>query len=194
MRKIDAATKEEIAKMLQEILEPLIKKTVDETVKNVVAAQVRDWHDMFVKCSDVAYSADNKITAIWFYLKHPKGFLFRVDKQEGRPFQDGKWTFTKRLVCYLDYLYRGEIHTVTLIQAYDSDIGRYYSAQVYEETENVLRVLITTKSEDGSIEKARREVEKSTGNISCINDPEKEIKIYGNADEKETKVFFQDKR
>lgn len=194
MRKIDDATKDEIAKRVQEILEPLIKKTVDETVKNVVAAQVRDWHDMFVKCSDVAYSADDKIIAIWFYLQHPKGFLLRVDKQEGRPFQDGKWTFTKKLVCYLDYLYQGKIHTVTLIEAFGDDCDKYHSAQVYEETDKVFRVLICYRDQDGPFEEARWEIEKSTGSLNKINNSEEEVKSYGEADEKETKVFFQDKR
>ena len=192
MRKIDDATKNELVKRVQEGLKPEIEKTVKDAVTNIVAEQVRDWHDMFVKCSDVAYSAEDKITAIWFYLKHPKGFLLRVDKQqEARPFQDGKWTFTKKLVCYLDYLYHGKINTVTLIEALGDDCDKYHSAQVYEETDKVFRVLICYRDKDGFFEEVRLEIEKSTGSFSSINDLKEEVKRYGEVDEKETRVWFE---
>lgn len=177
-------------RQLEKEINDLVNKAVEKTVKE----QVSKWEQLFQKCNDVAYSADGKITAIWFYLKHPKGFCFRVDRPEGRRLEGNQWTFSAHLLCYFDYVYQGKIKTVTLIEAYGEDRNKYHSAQVYEETDSALRVLICYRDEDGSNGEACWEIEKSTGFLKKINDSEEKVKRYGEADEKETKVRFDDKQ
>ena len=192
MRKLDEATKNELIKSVQEGLKPEIEKTVKDAVTNIVAEQVRDWHDMFVKCSDVAYSADGKITAIWFYLTHPKGFCFRVDRPEGRCLRDNQWTFSAQLLCYFDYVYQGKIHTVTIIEAPCSEIDRYISARVYEETDTVYRILIETLNADGSVEVSRYEVIKAEARLQGIKISEENVKRFDeHGDEKDALVRFR---
>ena len=192
MRKLDDATKNEPVKSVQEGLKPEIEKTVKDAVTNIVAEQVRDWHDMFVKCSDVAYSADGKITAIWFYLQHPKGFCFRIDRPEGRYLKDDQWTFFAQLQCYFDYVYQGKIHTVTLVDARAYDSERYISARVYEETDTVYRILIESLNVNGSVEVSRYEVIKAKARLQEIEVSEENVKRFDeHGDEKDIVICFR---
>lgn len=147
---------------------------------------------MFVKCSDAAYSADNKITAIWFYLQHPKGFCFRVDRLEGRYLQDNQWTFSAQLQCYFDYVYQGKIHTVTLVDARASDSERYISARVYEETDTVYRISIESLNVNGSVEVSRYEVIKAEARLQGREVSEENVKRFDeHGDEKDAVIRFR---
>lgn len=199
MRKIDDATKNEIAEIVQKNLTSIIEGRVNavarDIVKKVVSEQVQDWNDLFAHCNRVAYSADGKITAIWFYLHHPKGFCFRVDRPEGRYLKDNQWTFSAQLLCYFDYVYQGKIHTVTIIEAPCSEIDRYISARVYEETDTVYRILIETLNVNGSVEVSRYEVIKAEARLQGIEVSEENVKRFDeHGDEKDAVIRFRSER
>lgn len=200
MRKLDEATKNEIAEIVQKNLTPIIEGLVSgrvnavarDIVKKVVSEQVQDWNDLFARCNNVAYSADGKITAIWFYLQHPKGFCFRVDRPEGRYLKDDQWTFSAQLQCYFDYVYQGKIHTVTLVDARASDSERYISARVYEETDTVYRILIESLNVNGSVEVSRYEVIKAEASLRDIKTSEENVKRFDeHGDEKDAVIRFR---
>lgn len=200
MRKLDEETKNGIAGIIQDGLKPVIEDLVNERVnavardivKKVVSEQVQDWNDLFSSCNKVAYSADGKITAIWFYLQHPKGFCFRVDRLEGRYLKDNQWTFSAQLLCYFDYVYQGKIHTVTLVDARASDSERYISARVYEETDTVYRILVESLNADGSVEVSRYEVIKAEARLQDIKTSEENVKRFDeHGDEKDTVIRFR---
>lgn len=200
MVKLNEATKNEIAEIVQKNLTPIIEGLIcdrinavaRDIVKKVVSEQVQDWNDLFAHCNKVAYSADGKITAIWFYLQHPKGFCFRVDRLEGRYLKDNQWTFSAQLQCYFDYVYQGKIHTVTIIEAPCSEIDRYISARVYEETDTVYRILIETLNADGSVEVSRYEVIKAEARLQGIKISEENVKRFDeHGDEKDALVRFR---
>lgn len=198
--KLNEATKNEIAEIVQKNLTSIIEGLVSgrinavarDIVKKVVSEQVQDWNNLFAHCNRVAYSADGKITAIWFYLHHPKGFCFRVDRPEGRYLKDNQWTFSAQLLCYFDYVYQGKIHTVTIIEAPCSEIDRYISARVYEETDTVYRILIETLNADGSVEVSRYEVIKAEARLQGIKISEENVKRFDeHGDEKDALVRFR---
>lgn len=192
MRKLDEATKNEIAEIVQKNLTSVIEGLVCERVNKVVSEQVQDWNDLFARCNDVAYSADGKITAIWFYLQHPKGFCFRVDRLEGRYLKDNQWTFSAQLQCYFDYVYQGKIHTVTLVDARASDSERYISARVYEETDTVYRISIESLNVNGSVEVSRYEVIKAEASLRDIKTSEENVKRFDeHGDEKDAVIRFR---
>lgn len=192
MRKIDEATKNEIAEIVQKNLTSVIEGLVCERVKKVVSEQVQDWNNLYSQCSKSVHDADGKITAIWFYLQHPKGFCFRVDRPEGRRLEGNQWTFPAQLLCYFDYVYQGKIHTVTIIEAPCSEIDRYISARVYEETDTVYRILIETLNADGSVEVSRYEVIKAEARLQGIKISEENVKRFDeHGDEKDALVRFR---
>lgn len=202
MRKLDEATKNEIAKIVQQnltsVIEGLVRNQVNavarDIVKKVVSEQVQDWNDLFAHCNKVAYSADGKITAIWFYLQHPKGFCFRVDRPEGRHLKDNQWTFSAQLQCYFDYVYQGKIRTVTLVDARASDSEKYISARVYEETDTVYRISMESLNVNGSVEVSRYEVIKAEALLRDIKTSEENVKRFDeHDDEKDTVILFTEK-
>lgn len=192
MRKLDEATKNEIAEIVQKNLTSVIEGLVCERVNKVVSEQVQDWNNLFARCNKVAYSADGKITAIWFYLQHPKGFCFRVDRREGQHLEGGRWTFFDEFLCYFDYFYQREIHTVTLIDARVSDSERFISARVYEETDTVYRISIESLNVYGSVEVSRYEVIKAEARLQDIKTSKENVKRFDeHGDEKDVVIRFR---
>ena len=185
-------TKRQLEKEINDLVNKAVEDAVNKAVEKTVKEQVSKWEQLFQKCNDVAYSADGKITAIWFYLKHPKGFCFRVDRPEGRRLEGNQWTFFAQLLCYFDYVYQGKIHTVTIIEAPCSEIDRYISARVYEETDTVYRILIETLNADGSVEVSRYEVIKAEARLQGIKISEENVKRFDeHGDEKDALVRFR---
>ena len=195
-RAIEKDIKESLIPLFQQhisnIVSMKVPRMVVEAVEKVVKEQVADWNKMYIQCCDTAYSTDGKITAIWFYLTHPKGFCFRVDRPEGRYLKENQWTFSAQLQCYFDYVYQGKIHTVTLVDARASDSERYISARVYEETDTVYRILIETLNADGSVEVSRYEVIKAEARLQGIKISEENVKRFDeHGDEKDALVRFR---
>lgn len=195
MRKLDEETKNGIAGIIQDGLKPVIEDLVNERVnavardivKKVVSEQVQDWNDLFARCNKVAYSADGKITAIWFFLQHPKGFCFRTDETWIRYRSEDK----KEYICDFDYVYQGRIHTVTLLKCPSSERARYISARVYEETDTVYRILVESLNADGSVEVSRYEVIKAEARLQDIKTSEENVKRFDeHGDEKDTVIYF----